>query len=175
MASDHAPKVLIVDDQSVNLDVLEAMLAPSDCILVRAGSANETLLHLLRDDFAAIVLDIQMPDMNGFELAQLIKQRKRSQHVPILFLTAYLLDDADVLRGYGAGAVDYLVKPVNALILCSKIGVFVDLFRKTHALAELNERLQGEVVERENAQLELRAANQELERRVLERTAALAR
>jgi PAS domain S-box-containing protein len=175
MTSEHVPKVLIVDDQSVNLDALEATLAASDCMLVRAVSANEALLQLLREDFAAIVLDIRMPDMNGFELARLIKQRKRSRHVPILFLTAHLLDDADVLQGYGAGAVDYLMKPVNPAILCSKIDVFVDLFRKTHALAEVNERLQLEIVERQKAQQALQAANQELEGRVLERTAALAR
>jgi CheY-like chemotaxis protein len=107
------PKVLIVDDQPRNLDVLEVMLAPSDCVLVRASSADEALLHLLREDFAAIVLDIRMPDMNGIELASLIKQRKRSQHVPILFLTAHLVDDDDVLRGYGVGAVDYLSKPID--------------------------------------------------------------
>ena len=175
MASEHVPKVLIVDDQSVNLDALEATLAASDCMLVRAVSANEALLQLLREDFAAIVLDIRMPDMNGFELARMIKQRKRTRHVPILFLTAHLLDDADVLQGYGAGAVDYLMKPVNPAILCSKIDVFVDLFRKTHALAEVNDRLQLEIVERQKAQQALQAANQELEGRVLERTAALAR
>jgi PAS domain S-box-containing protein len=92
-----------------------------------------------------------------------------------LFLTAHLLDDADVLQGYGAGAVDYLVKPVHPAILCSKIDVFIDLFRKTHALAEVNERLQLEIVERQKAQQALQAANQELEERVSERTAALAR
>jgi PAS domain S-box-containing protein len=175
MASEHVPKVLIVDDQSVNLDALEATLAASDCQLVRAVSANEALLQVLREDFAAIVLDVRMPDMNGFELARLIKQRKRSRHVPILFLTAHLLDDSDVLQGYGAGGVDYLMKPVNPAILCSKVDVFIDLFRKTHALAEVNERLQSEILERQNAQQALQVANQELEGRVLERTAALAR
>jgi PAS domain S-box-containing protein len=170
----QTPKVLIVDDQPRNLDVLEVMLAPSDCVLVRASSADEALLRLLRDDFAAIVLDIRMPDMNGIELASLIKQRKRSQHVPILFLTAHRIEDADVLRGYGVGAVDYLSKPINAEILRSKIGVFIELFRKSHELAALNARLQEEVVERESAQRALQEANQDLERRVQERTAALA-
>jgi PAS domain S-box-containing protein len=175
MASEHVPKVLIVDDQSVNLDALEATLASSDCKLVRAVSASEALLHLLREEFAAIVLDVRMPDMNGFELARMIKQRSRTRHVPILFLTAHLLDDADVLQGYGAGAVDYLMKPVNPAILCSKIDVFVDLFRKTHALAEVNDKLQQEIVERQKAEQALQVANQELEGRVLERTSALAR
>lgn len=171
----QTPKVLIVDDQPRNLDALEVMLAPSDCVLVRASSADEALLRLLRDDFAAIVLDIRMPDMNGIELASLIKQRKRSQHVPILFLTAHLLEDADILRGYGVGAVDYLSKPINAEILRSKIGVFIELFRKTQELAALSARLQEEVVERESAQRALQGANQDLERRVDERTIALAR
>src|SRR5580765_5767192 len=106
MESRRMPKVLIVDDQPRNLDALEVMLAPSDCVLVRASSADEALLLVLRDDFAAIVLDIRMPDINGIDLAKLIKQRKRSQHVPILFLTAHTVDNDDVLRGYGVGAVD---------------------------------------------------------------------
>jgi CheY-like chemotaxis protein len=168
------PKVLIVDDEPRNLDVLEVMLEPSDCTLVRARSADEALLHLLREDFAAIVLDIRMPDMNGIELASLIKQRKRSQHVPILFLTAHLVEDADVLRGYGVGAVDYLSKPINAQILRSKVGVFIELFRKTHELAALNARLQEEVVERKSAQRALLDANRDLERRVQDQFRRLA-
>src|SRR5262245_16423106 len=138
------PKVLLVDDEPRNLDVLEVMLQPLDCALVRAQSADEALLCLLRDDFAAIVLDIRMPGMGGLELATVIKQRKRTQHVPILFLTAHLVDEADVPRGYGVGAVDYLSKPINAEILRSKVGVFVDLFRKSRALGELNDALQRE-------------------------------
>src|SRR6185436_3780671 len=103
------------------------------------------------------------------------KQRKRSQHVPILFLTAHLSDESDVLKGYGAGAVDYLSKPINADILRSKVGVFVEVFRKTRALAVLNETLQAEIGERQRAQEALHHANQELEVRVQERTAALSR
>jgi hypothetical protein len=169
------PNVLIVDDQPRNLDVLEAMLSDTDCTLVRAASADEALLALVRHEFAALVLDIRMPGMSGIELATLVKQRKRSQHIPILFLTAHSVEEEDVLRGYGVGAVDYLSKPLNAEILRSKIGVFVDLFRKTRALAELNQALQHEVAEREKAQRALQAANEDLERRVLERTEALNR
>src|SRR6185295_12279102 len=167
--------VLIVDDQPRNLDVLEVMLADAGCTLVRATSADEALLCMVRHEFAALVLDIRMPGMGGIELATLIKQRKRSQHVPILFLTAHSLDEDDVLRGYGVGAVDYLSKPINAGILRSKIGVFVDLFRKTRALGELNDALQREAAEREKAQQALQLANLDLERRVQERTAALNR
>jgi len=169
------PKILIVDDQPRNLDVLEVMLGDTDCTLVRATSADEALLCLVRNEFAALVLDIRMPGMNGIELATLVKQRKRSEHIPILFLTAHSVDDDDILRGYGVGAVDYLSKPINAAILRSKIAVFIDVFRKTRALADLNEALQREVVERERAQQALQQANQELERRVNERTAALSR
>ena len=164
------PKVLIVDDQPRNLDVLEVMLADTGCALVRATSADEALLCLVRNEFAALVLDIRMPGMGGIELATLIKQRKRSQHVPILFLTAHSGNEDEILRGYGVGAVDYLSKPINAEILRSKIGVFVDLYRKTRALAEVNEALKGEVAEREKAQAALQLANHELERRVEERT-----
>jgi PAS domain S-box-containing protein len=175
MSQAGKPRILIVDDQPRNLDVLEAMLDDMECAFVRATSADEALLCLMRQDFAALVLDIKMPGMNGIELAMLIKQRKRSQHVPILFLTAHSFSEDDVLRGYGAGAVDYLSKPINTGILRSKIGVFLDLFRKTETLAVLNTALQREVSEREKAQDALQRANQELERRVQERTAALNR
>jgi signal transduction histidine kinase/CheY-like chemotaxis protein len=173
MAFSERPKVLIVDDQPRNLDALEAMLAPAECVLVRAHSADEALLSLLRHEFAAIVLDIRMPGMTGIELAQLIKERRRSQHIPILFLTAHTADESDMLRGYGVGAVDYLSKPVNPDILRSKIGVFIELFRKTRALADLNETLQREVAERQGAQAALERVNEELESRVQERTLAL--
>src|ERR671922_1749226 len=149
------PKVLIVDDQPRNLDVLEAMLGDTDCTLIRATSADEALLALVRHEFAALVLDIRMPGMNGIELATLIKQRKRSQHVPILFLTAHVANEEDVLRGYGVGAVDYLSKPINPEVLRSKVGVFIELFRKTRALANLNDALQREIAEREKAQAAL--------------------
>src|SRR5262245_44041659 len=138
MTATDKPAVLLVDDQVRNLDVLEAMLGEMDCTLVRATSADEALLSVVRHDFAALVLDIRMPDMNGIDLAMLIKQRRRSRDVPILFLTAHSIDEQDVLRGYGVGAVDYLSKPINPEILRSKIAVFVDLYKKTRALAEVN-------------------------------------
>jgi len=167
------PPVLIVDDHPRNLDALEVMLGPLDCQLVRATSAEQALLALLQHEFAAIVLDIRMPGMDGLELAKLIKQRRRSRHVPILFLTAYRVDDQDVLQGYDVGAVDYLSKPANADILRSKVAVFIDVFTKTQALARLNETLESEVAKREEAQAALEAANRDLELRVQERTAAL--
>jgi signal transduction histidine kinase len=170
---EEAAKILIVDDEPRNLDALEVMLDGTGCQTVRARSADEALLALLRHDFAAMILDIRMPGMSGIELAHLVKQRRRTQDVPVLFLTAHLVDEADVLRGYGVGAVDYLSKPVNTNILRSKVAVFVELFRKTRALARLAETLQKEIVERQKAQAALEQANQELESRVAERTAAL--
>src|ERR1700686_5149938 len=112
MSQAGRPKILIVGDQPRNFDVLEAMLDDMKCTMGGATSADEALLCLMRHDFAALVLDIKMPGMSGIELATLIKQRKRSRHVPILFLTAQSLNEADLLQGYGVGAVDYLSKPV---------------------------------------------------------------
>jgi signal transduction histidine kinase len=166
-------KILIVDDERRNLDALEIMLQPTGCTPVRATSADEALLAVLRHDFAAMILDIRMPGMSGIELANLVKQRRRTQDVPILFLTAHLVDDEDILRGYGVGAVDYLSKPIKPDILRSKINVFIELYRKTRALATVNEELQRQVAARQKAQEALQRSNQELESRVAERTAAL--
>jgi DNA-binding response OmpR family regulator len=164
-------KVLLVDDQVRNLEALQAVLHPSGCRLICAQSADEALLALLAHDFAAIVLDIRMPGMDGLELAQLIKGRRRTKHVPILFLTAHLMDDKDVLRGYQAGAVDYLTKPLDPEILRAKIAIFSDLHRASQALSETNQQLQREISERERAQAALRESNQLLEARVQARTA----
>jgi signal transduction histidine kinase len=167
--------ILLVDDEVRNLDVLESILGRADYRLVRTQTADEALMELLGGDFAAIVLDIQMPGTSGIELAQLIKQRKRTRDVPILFLTAYSVEERDVLLGYDVGAVDYLTKPVNPDILRSKVAVFVDLFRKTRALALANQALENEVAERLKAEEALQQANEELEARVRERTLDLTR
>ncbi len=171
---DRVP-ILVVDDQPLNLDAIDAVLSDSGYHLVRAQSADEALLALLEQDFAAIVLDIKMPGMNGIDLADLIKARPRSRHVPILFLTAHMFNEREVLRGYGAGAVDYLTKPIHAEILRSKIGVFVELFKKTQELGRANEALRLEALERARAEEALRVINQELEARVRDRTEALER
>ena len=167
--------LLLVDDEERNLDVLESILASTGCSFVRAKSAEEALLALLHHEFAAIVLDIKMPGTSGLELARIIKARKRTQHVPILFLTAHILDEKDIVHAYDAGGVDYLIKPVNPDILRSKVGVFVDLFRTTRALGNAVDALHSEIAEREKVQEELHLAKEELETRVLERTAELDR
>ncbi len=151
--------LLLVDDDARNLDALESVLNSPDYHLVRAQTAEEALLTLMGMDFAVLVLDIRMPGMNGLELAQIIKQRKKTKDIPIIFLTAYYQEDEHVMHGYDAGAVDYLTKPCNPVVLRSKVAVFVNLFRKTRALhAEINERKRLEteiarVVEREQLRL----------------------
>jgi signal transduction histidine kinase len=168
-------RILLVDDDVRNLDVLESLLHSPEHELVRALTADQALILLLAGEFAAIVLDIQMPGMSGLELASLIKQRKRTQHIPIIFLTAYYQEDEDVLVGYDSGAVDYLTKPINPQILRSKIGIFVDLFRKTRALAASNAALELEIAQRLEAEEALRRANNDLEARVEARTVDLSR
>jgi signal transduction histidine kinase len=145
--------ILLVDDEPRNLDALEAILDAPDYRLVRAEDADRALRALLENDVAAIVLDIRMPGISGFELAELIKGSKRFRQIPIVFLTAHMIDDQDQLAGYGAGAVDYLTKPINPMVLRQKISVFAELFRKTRALAELNETLEARVRQR-TAELE---------------------
>ena len=170
---DDAVPILLVDDQPANLDALEATLATNGCRFVLARSADDALLALLDQDFAAIVLDVMMPGMSGFELATMIKRRERTRHVPILFLTARMLDQEDLLRGYTVGAVDYLMKPIEPQVLRAKIAAFVELFRKRRALARMNLELQRQIGERQRVGDALERANTELETRVSERTAAL--
>ena len=157
--------ILLVDDEPRNLDALETILEDPAYRLLRATDADGALRLLLEVDVAAIVLDIKMPGVSGFELARLIKGTKKFRQIPIVFLTAHLVDDEDVLVGYGAGAVDYLTKPANPKILRHKVGVFAELFRKTRALAELNESLEQRVHERtaelERSERALRKANQQ--------------
>ncbi|HEY9106644.1 MAG TPA: response regulator [Roseateles sp.] len=159
VSAEELTNILIVDDEPANLLVLESVLADPDYRIVRAVSADQALLALMSQEFAVMVLDIQLPDMNGIELAQMIKERKRNAHLPIIFLTAYFDQDQHRLQGYGTGAVDYLNKPVNATILRSKVAVFAELHRKT--------------LEAQRANDGLRELNETLERRVHERTEAL--
>jgi PAS domain S-box-containing protein len=126
--------ILIVDDHPENLIALEAILGSLGQNLVRANSGEEALRCLLYQDFAAILLDVQMPGMDGFETASLIRQRERSRHIPIIFITAFSTNDNFIFQGYALGAVDYLLKPIEPAILTSKVTVFVDLFHKTQQI-----------------------------------------
>jgi two-component system, sensor histidine kinase and response regulator len=160
--------ILLVDDKTENLLALESILEAPGYSLVRALSGQDALLALLSQDYAVIVLDVQMPGMSGIELAQIIRSRKKTQHIPILFLTAH--GDESAIAGYQAGGVDFLTKPIQPAILRSKVAVFADLFRKNNALkAEVEERRQAEQrIGQLNKELserieELAAANSELE------------
>ena len=165
--------ILIVDDEPKNLTVLESVLTDPSYRIVRAESADEALLALIDHEFALLILDIRMPGMTGFELAQLIKTRKKTAHVPIIFLTAYYNEDAHVLEGYDTGAVDYLYKPVNPAVLRSKVSVFADLYRKNRESVVANLELSNEVERRRRVEVQLRELNQTLEDRVAERTLKL--
>jgi len=132
--------VLIVDDTPQNLVTLEAILDDPGIVLVPARSGRDALRCLLRQDFAAILLDVNMPDMDGFEAATLIRQRPSSARTPILFLTAYP-GEAPLTRAYALGAVDYILTPVQPEVLRAKVLVFTDLYRKSREIARQAERL----------------------------------
>ena len=145
-------RILLVDDHAPNLVALDAILDPLGQHLVHAHSGEEALRQLLESDFALILMDVQMPGMDGIETAKLIKQRQRNRHIPIIFLTAIHKDPAYIFRGYKEGAVDYLLKPFDPEILRAKVSVFVDLWRK------------NELLRRQQAMLRAREL-QEVERR----------
>ena len=141
MTSDDKVKILLVDDNTENLVALEATLESLGQNLVKATSGLEALRHVLDHDFAAILLDVRMPDMDGFETATLIRNRKRSRNTPILFLTGYK-DEEHLFRGYDLGAVDFLFKPIVPEILQSKVAVFVELSRNSILLKRQADELQ---------------------------------
>ncbi|MGZ4469421.1 MAG: response regulator [Nocardioidaceae bacterium] len=138
-------KILLVDDRPENLLALEAILGSLDQVLVRAGSGEEALRALLQDEFALILLDAQMPGMDGFETAARIKRRTHTRNVPIIFLTAVDKDPNSSYRGYVAGGADYISKPFDPWILRAKVQVFVDLWtagqRQATQAALLREQL----------------------------------
>ena len=165
------PKVniLMVDDESANLLALEATLEDLSQNLVRASSGKEALRQLLDKDFAVILLDVQMSEMNGIETAAAIRERERSRHIPIIFLTGLVNTEEMMFKGYSAGAVDYLVKPIIPEVLRAKVDVFVEL-------GLVRQRLQQEIAERSRIASEVTVLNRELEsknRTLEERTRAL--
>jgi len=173
LTSQAPVNILIVDDEQKNLTVLEAILDDPGYRLVRAQSAEQALLELLAHEFAVLILDIRMPGVTGFELAQTIKARKKYANLPIIFLTAYYNEDQHIIEGYTTGAVDYLNKPVNPTILRSKVAIFADLYRNHRNLEEANHALRNEVSLRRRAEEQLLELNNTLEQRVAGRTALL--
>lgn len=137
--SENKVNILMVDDKKANLDALEYTLEELGENLVRAQSGKEALKQLLNKEFAVILLDVQMPVMDGFETASLIRKRKKSEHLPIILLTAFDKDNPQVLKGYSAGAVDYIIKPYNPQIVVTKVKVFVDLFRMREEIIQQKE------------------------------------
>jgi two-component system sensor histidine kinase/response regulator len=159
-AIEERVNILLVDDQPANLVALEAMLQTLGQNLIKAGSGREALKWLLTHEFAVILLDVKMPEMDGFETATLIRQRDKSRHTPILFLTAADNTQTQAVRGYAVGAVDYLVKPVVPEFVRSKVAVFVELAKKN----ELLKRQARLLAESEQAALDLAEARAELVR-----------
>jgi PAS domain S-box-containing protein len=157
---DHKVNILLVDDTPDKLTAHEAVLVDLEQNIVKARSGREALRCLLQQEFAVILLDINMPGMDGFETAELIRQRKATAHTPIIFLTSFSTGDTDVYRGYSLGAVDYLFTPIVPEVLRSKVGVFIDLARQSRQLQRQSEALR-------------RAEQEKLERRLTETTERL--
>ena len=159
--ADDAARILVVDDDEGNLVALESTLADLGHPVVCARSGEEALREVLRHDFAVILLDVRMPGMDGYETAELIRARVRSRHIPIIFLSGVDKDPAHLFRGYAAGAVDYVFKPVEPVVLRSKVAVFADLHDKAREIrrhAEHEKRLMAENLEVRRRQMEVAEA-----------------
>ena len=160
----NATPVLVVDDRPDNLLAVEAVLDPLDVEIIRANSGKEALRHLLTADVAVILLDVQMPELDGYETARLIKARARTQNIPIIFLTARDKAVEHELDAYDTGAVDYLSKPFAPEVLRTKVQVFVDLYLQARTIDEQRALLERRLQERDEAEAALRAQTIELER-----------
>ncbi|RPD38612.1 sensor histidine kinase [Chitinophaga barathri] len=167
-----AVKILIVDDRPDNLLSIETILEKENYHIVKASSGRAALKALLQDiDFSLILMDVQMPDMNGFETAALIYQREKLKNIPIIFITAHSHEEEAIYKGYNVGAVDFIHKPLNPQLLKIKVGLFVELYQKTHSLLEqeksllqANALLQKEIEEREASEIKVLELNRQLYR-----------
>jgi signal transduction histidine kinase len=171
------PKILLVDDREDNLLSIETILEPDGYKFVKANSGRQALKILLSEyDFAMILMDVKMPNLNGFETASLIYEREKLKHIPIIFITANNFGDENIFRGYQAGAVDYIYKPINPGVLRAKVTVLIDLYKKNRQLLAQEQRL---VAINKNLELEIkeRKASEEkikqLNRQLLENIASL--
>lgn len=164
--STEKPRVLVVDDNPENILVLRKLLNKLDVDVITASSGNEALTETLYNDFAVIFLDVQMPGMDGYEVAELLKTNEKTAGIPIIFITAIDRDDAKEIKGYGKGAVDFIFKPFNEFILLSKAKIFLDIYKmragleeliaeRTSALRDSNKRLREEIHRKEKVESEL--------------------
>ncbi|HSZ34497.1 MAG TPA: response regulator, partial [Puia sp.] len=164
------PKILLVDDRDDNLLSVESILESDGYRFVKAGSGRQALKILLSEmDFALILMDVNMPNLNGFETAALIYEREKLKHIPIIFITANNYGDDNIFKGYRAGAVDYIYKPVNPDLLRAKVSVFVDLYLKNaqlvaqeQKLIAINKNLELEIKDRKNSEEKVSELNVQL-------------
>lgn len=169
MKTNNPVKILLVDDLPENLFALELILSNNNYKCVKAHSGNEALKILLHEqDFAILLMDVQMPEMDGFETVELIREIETLKHVPVIFLTASMDNSMHIFKGYQAGAVDYMIKPLVPEILTAKVAVFVELYLKTHELLAQNEEKEKRAVELAIANKELAFQNKEKEKRAVE-------
>src|SRR5438067_8112983 len=155
----HEPAtILMVDDREANLLALEAVLEPLNERLVKARSGREALRFLLQEDCALILLDVQMPELDGFETAALIRERERTRYTPIIFVTAIRREEEHIIKGYANGAVDYVVKPFAAETMVAKVRFFLDQYRREQLLRD---ELAAQKVEREEIERRERLARAE--------------
>ena len=164
------PKILLVDDREDNLLSIETILAPSGYQFVKANSGRQALKVLLNEfDFAMILMDVKMPNLNGFETAALIYEREKLKHIPIIFITANNYGDENMFKGYQSGAIDYIFKPIDPDVLRAKVGVLIELYRKNRLLFEqeqklitINRNLEREINERKVSEEKVRQLNHKL-------------
>jgi signal transduction histidine kinase len=163
-------KILVVDDRLDNLLSIESILERESYTIVKASSGRAALKILLKEfDFSLILMDVQMPDMNGFETAALVYQRDKLKEIPIIFITAHSHEEEAIFKGYKVGAVDFIYKPINPELLRVKVGLFVELYRKTQSLIaqeqkllNTNASLQREIEEKEASEKKVRELNRQL-------------
>jgi signal transduction histidine kinase len=153
------PKILLVDDREENLVALESLLHGHEADLLRARSGEQALEFLLAHEVALALMDVQMPEMDGFELAALMRGAERTREVPIIFITASIHDRTRIFKGYDSGAVDFLFKPLDPCILSSKVAVFMKLYRQKQQLAERVSELEIALAERQQVENALKAAD----------------
>jgi signal transduction histidine kinase len=164
------PKLLLVDDREDNLLLIETVLEGEGYEFIRARSGRDALKILLNEfDFALILMDVKMPNLSGFDTAALIYEREKLRHIPIIFVTAHSYNDENVFRGYKAGAVDYIYKPVNPVLLKAKVAVFVQLYKKNRQLVvqeqkliAINQNLEEEIREQKKSQQKIKDLNRQL-------------